>query len=152
MNSNELTRERESERTNACTHVRGTEWLWSIANKCRFNYKNCFFVITSLLRNIMYLLAVLFKKFTGQGLKTSSWKCTFLPRLYKVSILINCDRIQHAGIKTPLKTFMSNRVALALGVLWRIGYVCLDQWSQTQFLEGHSSAEFSSKSHLLGSF
>ncbi len=28
----------------------------------------------------------------------------------------------------------------------------LKQWSQTQFLEGHSSAEFSSNSHLLGSF
>ncbi len=68
----------------------------------------------------MQVLAVVFSKFTGEGLETSSSMCYFL-LIKKVSISIKCQRIQHAGIKTLLKTFMSKRVALTLGVLWRIG-------------------------------
>ncbi len=37
-------------------------------------------------------------------------------------------------IKTPLKIFMSKRVALALGVLWRIGYVCLDVGRMSRYV------------------
>ncbi len=56
MNSNELTRERENERTNArkhaCTHLRGSEWLRSIANKLV-----CLITKTALITKSYHLIA-----------------------------------------------------------------------------------------------
>ncbi len=126
-------------------------------------FKNVYRLHIKVWKNSIYfiyvILNILFIKESQENNQRHFWwkKCSLgehkrLLSKHNRNIKITIPELLHGSIGTVADCSLSYIYKLALLDVKLIVFVILYQWCQTQFLEGHSSAEFSSKSHRLGSF